>query len=139
MTALLHQIMQAPLGPTLVEFDFLAGLADAVEGGSFPDAFFASVYFTDDPAQFDLANKVYAGALPLVDLDANQTDAHGGTLASSGLGGSWRHYSAIVDNRHAYIVPVFELFGLNGVGGDSQCVVDNVAAVPEPGAAGIWS
>jgi hypothetical protein len=65
-------------------------------------------------------------------------DPYGGTIANPLLP-AFSQYSLNFTNRYRYIIPVFELFNQNGIGGDSRVYLDNVVltqqeepVVPEP-------
>lgn len=125
----------ALLGPGdyLLEFDFQNGLSESVPQGSFFDTFFASVYFTNNLATFDVDGGVFDSALALLDFDALGTTLQSGSTSSSSIAG-WVHYQVAFSNSFSYLIPFFELIDLNGIAGDSTARLDNVSitAVPEP-------
>ncbi len=142
--SLLYQGVALGPGAYALQFDFLNGLSDEVlsDPFTFPDAFFASLYFIDDLAAFDLATLSYDAVHSLLDLDATGPyNVHGqGLLSASPLGAGWTRFRYSFLNSHAYALPTFEFFNLNGLRSDSAVLVDNVtieavappAVVPEP-------
>jgi hypothetical protein len=54
-----------------------------------------------------------------------------GPTSVSPLGEGWTRYWLGFDTTSSYVIPVFELFNLNGTAGDSTVQIDNVG-VPEP-------
>lgn len=136
-----------PSGQYTLEFDFLNRLSGNVPNLTFPDAFFASLYFANDLNQFDLTNGVFDDAQALFDLDYSGVANNQGLLSTSGKGGDWQHFSMVFTNLYNFVIPVFELFGLNGMDGDSLVSIDNVTlnastppshAVPEPTSLLLW-
>jgi hypothetical protein len=121
----------------VVEFDFQNLLSELVTHGTFRDAFFASLYLVDNIEQFDLQNNVYDDVVPLFDMDTDGPYNSAGTISASDKGGEWLHFRLATANPYAYAVPVFEMFDLNLVGGDSLVLVDNVGLVPEPASFGL--
>lgn len=137
--SLLYQGVALAPGSYRFEFDFLNALSgDLIDDLSFPDTFFASLYFTNDLGTFDLANAVFDDVQSVMDLDASGPYNVAGTIGGSVLGPQWTHVTYDFTNAYAYVVPVFELLDLNGIGADSNVRVDNVsitaqsAIVPEP-------
>lgn len=139
----LYQGVAEPAGGLVLRFDYNpAGLSANVPGGTFPDLFYASLYFIDDLPSFSLdpANPVFDDVIPLFDLDfsgvtcGGAPGACGGTLAD--IGGGWYRYSLAFPNAYQYAIPVFELRDGNFLV-DSHVLVDNVeilpAAAPVPG------
>lgn len=118
-----------------IQFDFSNVLSPAVPQGTFPDVFFASLYFINDLNQFDLQNHVFDDAVGLFDLDSGGVYNlnPGGLLSASPLGPEWLRFTATLPNSYGYVIPVFELSDQNFVVGDSRVLVDNVTlAIPEP-------
>lgn len=136
----LYQGVVLSSGQYLVEFDFQNQISADVAPGGFLDTFFASLYFINDIANFDLDNLVFDDSLALFDLAASGPVPYIGSIGSSALGGGWQHYSGSFSNTANYAIPTFELFNLNGINQDSHVLIDNVAItaaavitpVPEP-------
>lgn len=150
--SVLYQGESAVTGSYTIEFDFKNGLsAETLEddpfGFSFPDVFFASIYFVDDLSTFyldiDPDNSSYNGATALFDMDyigAYSNDDDGiidGTISE--LDNGWYHFSLVFENTFNYIIPTFELMDWNFINDDSQVWIDNVqltanqaSPVPEP-------
>lgn len=135
-------------GPSsyVLSFDFQGGLSPDVPNGTFPDTAYASLYFADDPNNFDPGAYLYGNdGFGLFDLDATGpfNEAAGSIITDEGSG--WRHFSLtfqdvgpITQKPYAYVIPTFELMDGNYIVGDSSFRVDNVtitrapAPVPEP-------
>lgn len=138
-SALWQPVSLAP-GDYRIEFDVLGSLSADPGQGFGPDAFFASLYFADDPSAFDPWSLSFDDAMPLFDLDAAGPYNVEGTISQSALGGDWLHFAMDFTNSYLYAIPTFELFDANYVYGDSSVCVDNVviakcdqdAPVPEP-------
>ncbi len=136
----------AALSPSTytIEFDFQNNLSGVIPDDppwAFFDTFYASLYFTDDMASFDLTASVYDEAHSLFNMDYNgvfdddfNPGTTNGTLSSSSKGDDWTHFSFTFQTSYAYAIPVFELYDYNYLFGDSQVLIDNVsiAPVPEP-------
>lgn len=117
-----------------IDFDFQNVLSDNVLPGFFLDVFFASIYYIDDLAQFDLGSGGYDASAGLFDMDSTGAYNVNGSIGASPLGPEWLHYSGSLPNSYSNIVTVFEIHNLNGAGGDSLVRLDNVTVVvPEPG------
>ena len=135
----LYQAVGLAPGQYHIEFDYQNLLsADLTDINAFPDAFFASLYFTNDLPSFDLAGSVFDDALALLDVDASGPVALAGVLSPSPTIPGWAHYSLDFTNNYSYVIPVFELLDFNTVPGDSAMNLDNVSitqpqgVVPEP-------
>ncbi len=130
----LFQLVPLASGTYTIEFDFQSGLSSNVNIGTFPDTFFASLYFTDTPGSFDIGSGAFDASLGLLDLDYNGSFNSAGTISPSGKGGSWQHFSATFVNANGFVAATFELADLNGTDDDSQTLIDNVsiAVIPEP-------
>lgn len=134
--AALYQIVSLTPGQYCFSFDFRNGLSDSVPTGAFPDSFFVSLYFVDDPGDFDLSDNLPAQAV--LGLDYSGVLTGQGILSASLLGTDWTHLDFLFTNSFAYVTPYFELFDLNFIGSDSGVWVDNVCfrpvetVVPEP-------
>lgn len=135
--ALLYQGAALAPGNYTLDFDFTTILSELIPQGTFADSFYASLYFVDDISTFDLAALSFDDVVPLIDLSGPLIDWGGGTVTTVGNG--WLHYSIGFSNSYQYAIPVFELFDLNFILGDSRIEIDNVAiggtAVPEPASA----
>jgi len=138
-SSLLQPVGLAP-GDYTIEFDFLnalAGLNPSADFFTFPDVFFASLYFSNTPA-FDLLSLPLPG-LALFDLDASGPYNAAGLITQSPKGGEWQHFSLIFSNVHPFAVPVFELFDLDFEQANSIVRLDNIVIsggageIPEPG------
>lgn len=137
--AFLYQIVPVSGGNYTLSFDLNPGLSPNLQPGNFPDTFFSSVYFTDTPASFDLiGNTGYMGFRQVADLDAGGITSLGSGVTTTPAPGQpgFTRFTVTLSTPAAYLVPVFELFNLNGITPDSVVRVDNVVAadlVPEPG------
>jgi hypothetical protein len=126
----LYQFVASTPGLYEIEFDFYGGLSEEVPDFTFPDTFFASLYFIDDPGGFDLPGGIYGDAVGLMDMDYSGAYSDEGIITPSGIGPGWQHFSMSFD-----IIPAFELADFNFINNDSYCLVDNVAItpiIPEP-------
>ena len=125
-------------GTWVLEFDFSSSLSDEVldDPFSFTDAFFATLYFSDDLASFDLLSGS-PDSLALLDINGSSIVATNGELSASDKGLDWTHFSLTFSNSFAFAIPCFELFDLNYIDGDSRFKLDNVSLtsnseIPEP-------
>lgn len=142
----LYQGVALTAGQYTLDFDVFNQLSSDVPGGSFPDTFFASLYFINDLSQFDLANAIFDGGLGLFDLDYSGVANNQGAIGSSIKGVDWLHFSILFNNSYNFAIPTFELFNLNATDSDSQVFVDNVVisavpannTVPEPSTLFLW-
>jgi len=133
-TALMYQPVQLTSGVYTITFDFNSELSDQNSPGTFPDTFFASLYFIDDLNQLDIPGNVFDAATGLMDLDWQGAFNVAGLISPSPLGPGWSRFSHDFQMTHAHVAIAFEQAGLNGVTGDSAVRIDNVviALVPEP-------
>lgn len=131
--SVLYQGAPLAAGSFQIDFDFLNLLSADVPQGFFLDVYFASIYYIDDLAQFDLGSGGYDASVGLFDMDSAGTYNVNGSIGASPLGPEWLHYSGFLPNAYSNIVAVFEIHNLNGEGGDSLVLMDNVVVVPEPG------
>jgi len=136
--SVLYQILSWPANALTLDFEFRNLLSDAVPEGGFPDGFFASLYFVNDPGTFDLAGKVYENAVALFDMDAAGTYNSIGTIGAGDKGAEWLHFSATIPSLYPYVVPVFEVFDLNRQAADSLVLMDDVSITPEPSSLSIF-
>jgi len=128
----LYQPVAAPKsGAFEIRFDFRNALSSSAPPGTFPDTFFATLYFTNNPATFDIGTGMFERAISLFDLDANGPFNVNGTLGVSSKGAGWSLFTRSFDNVHGFIVPAFELRDLNFVNNDSAVAIDNVVMIPE--------
>ena len=135
-------------GEHVLEFDLLGELSAESPGGPFGflDTVFASLYFADDLAGFDLSPGSFDDFQELLSLDAGGPFGVNGTVGASPLGGDWLRFELSFESSFDYAIPTFELFEQNFVDGDSRVLVDNVKiravdtgpAIPEPGAASLY-
>lgn len=130
--SLLYQGVNLSPGTYVLEFDLLNELSRnvPVDPFAFADTFFASLYYTNDMSTFDLANNIFDGVDPVLDMDASGPFNVYGNVGPSALGGGWLHVSFAFSTNYAYAIPVFELFDFNTIDGDSGVRVDNVAITP---------
>lgn len=132
-TSLLFQPVALTPGTYLFQFDVFSNLAPGPGTGSFPDTFFASLYFTSDPNTFDIRSGSFSDVTPLLDVDADGYVPAVGAVAPSPLGGDWVRYTVTFENTYSYVVPAFELADIDGTAGNSEVRIDNVSiVVPEP-------
>jgi hypothetical protein len=124
-------------GPYVFNFDFKSTLSSNSGEDGFLDMFSVSPYFTnssDNIAIEDLVNWD-EGSMWVMDQDSTGiTSYHPAgtqTYVWTGLDG-WSRYWLEFSTDFAYVIPVFELFNLNGsTSSDSTVQIDNVG-VPEP-------
>ena len=116
-----------------LSFDFnWTDFANPIVGSN--DIFAATLYFTNDPTNFDLFNFVgIDGNLDLFDIDPfGLTPING---SGRDLGNGWTRWTVAFDNSFLASVPSFELFDGNVIA-DSNILIDNViidpAAIPLP-------
>ena len=117
-----------------IEFDFNNQLSDTFDTGTFPDVFFASMYFTDDLGAFSIVSNMFAASLALMDLDYIGPYNVLGTIGASIKGPQWSHYTGTFTTSNTYSILAFELDSLNETSGDSAVRIDNISitVVPEP-------
>ncbi len=132
--ALLHQPVALTSGVYTITFDFSPELSNQFSPGTFPDTFFASLYFIDDLNQLDIPGNGFDAATGLMDLDWQGAFNVAGLIGPSPLGPEWSRFSHDFQMTHAHVAIAFEQAGLNGITGDSSVRIDNVviALVPEP-------
>ncbi len=130
----LYQAVALAPGQYTIEFDFLNLLSSdlTTDPNAFPDAFFASLYFTNDLSSFDLVGAVFDGVTPLVDLEASGAVNVAGVLSPSAVGPDWTHFSFDFTNNFSYVIPTFELLDFNFASGDSTVGLDNVSITLDP-------
>ena len=136
----LYRAVAVGMGAFTIEFDFLNGLNAPADASAFPDTFFASLYFVDDPASFDLLGGIFADAQPLFDLDPSGYFNVSGIVSPSSAGGEWQHFTLSFVSHHQYVVPTFELFNLDIAESSGSVALDNLRigsiqpspVVPEP-------
>lgn len=120
-----------------IAFDYKNELSPEFAEGSFPDTAFASLYFTDDLADFSIEERVFDGSQPLMDIDHQGPFNVGGGIAPSPGMTDWYRFSGMFTATSLYTVVAFELDNLNGEYGDSIFRVANVALIPEPAVTGL--
>ena len=126
-SGLLWQPVASVDGQFTLTFDFRNALSASVPQGTLADSFFATLYFTDNLATFDIAGGVFDRAISLFDLDAAGLANVTGSVGPSSKGANWSLFSLTFDNTHGFIVPAFDLRDLNFVDNDSSVGLDNVA------------
>lgn len=128
----LYQGIPLAAGGWRLEFDVLNLLSPDLPPGpfAFPDSLFASLFFINDIALFDLTGAVFDHVIPLFDMDFGGPFGVTGSFGASPLGGGWQRYSLDFVNSYGYVVPAFELFNLNTVTSDSTVHIDNVTLTP---------
>lgn len=104
-------------------FDFSSGLS-AYAKGTFPDTFYASIYFVDDPSTFNLQNPGSLQAQSLLSVDVNGAFNVAGQLES--LGENWMRYSTSFTSLAPFAIVVFELDNLDLDPGDTVVVFDSL-------------
>lgn len=120
-----------------IAFDYKNELSPEYAEGGFPDTAFASLYFTDDLADFSIEDRVFDDTQPLMDIDHRGPFNVGGGIAPSPGMTDWFRFTGMFTATSLYAVVAFELDNLNGEYGDSTFRVANVALIPEPGSAGL--
>lgn len=130
----LYQAVALAPGQYRIEFDFQNLLSSdlAADPNAFPDAFFASLYFTNDLGTFDLAGGVFDDVAPLVDLESTGPVNVAGVLSPSVVGPGWTHFALDFTNSYSYVIPVFEMLDFNFASGDSSVSLDNVSIAQDP-------
>lgn len=130
----LYQAVALAPGQYIIEFDFLNLLSSdlATDPNAFPDAFFASLYFTNDLSSFDLLGTVPVDVMPLVDLESAGPVNVAGVLSPSAVGPDWTHFSMAFTNNFSYVIPTFELLDFNFASDDSAVSLDNVSITLDP-------
>jgi hypothetical protein len=132
----LFQGVPMPPASFIIQFDFFNNLSASFNPGTtFPDAFFATVYYINNLGQFDPLNNGFDASTALFDMDANGVyNVHpDAVIGASPLGVGWQRVTALLPNAYNFVIPMFELFSLNLVAGDSSVRLDNVlVAIPEP-------
>jgi hypothetical protein len=133
---MLHQVVGLAPGPYDVSFDVRSDLSSRFAQGTFPDTFFASLYFIQQSGDLDIPGGVFDAVNPLMDMDWQGVFNNNGWIGPSALGPEWLHFRGSFQMTHAFVAIAFELDELNDTGGDSAVYIDNVviALVPEPGA-----
>ncbi len=131
----LYQGVELKNGNCTIQFDISFGVSSAFPDlfFGFPDTFFATLYFVDEPYGFDLDNSSSYDSVALFDVDYGEIYISNGTFSASAMGDNWASFAMDFQNDHDYVVPVFELYD-NALPGDSQVMIDNVSInpVPEP-------
>lgn len=131
-------LLDQPVGATSrvyeVQFDFRNALSNNVPTGTLADTFFATLYFTDNLATFDIDGGVFDHAIQLFDLDSTGPFNVNGTIGPSSKGTGWSLFTLFFQNTNSFIAPAFELRDFNFLNNDSAVAIDNVLLVPEPGA-----
>ena len=131
-SSLSREFQLAP-GIYTIAFDFKNSLSAQMTDFSFPDVFFASLYFPVDSNldPLSLLSMQYAEG-------SNPTGAYENSGVINPLGDGWYHFSMNFENLSGTVTPMFELMDLNYIDNDSQVLVDNIAItapaapVPEP-------
>jgi hypothetical protein len=145
----LYQMVLIPEGNYQIDFDFSNQLSDNVPDFTAPDTVFASLYFAQNLAVFDLLNGIFSTGRSLFDLDHSGIYNSNGSVTPSQKGPGWLHFSATFQTRDNATIPVFELFADNLITGDSLIRIDNVTIfglqtdgepvrIPTLSEAGIW-
>jgi hypothetical protein len=137
--ARLYQVVTLTGGDYILSFDVRSSLSSAFAPGTFPDTFFASLYFIDEAGDLDIGGGVFDAALGLMDLDWQGVFNSSGTVGPSVKGPGWFHYSTVFSMDYNHVAVAFDLVNLNAQTGDSAVRVDNVmiAVVPEPSTWGL--
>jgi hypothetical protein len=137
--AMLFQGVDLVADTYVLSFDVQSALSSAFTPGTFPDTFFASLYFIDDAGDLDIGGGVFDASLGLMDLDWQGVFNSVGTVGPSLKGPGWFHYSTVFVMNHAHVAVAFDLVNLNGQPGDSSVRLDNVmiAVIPEPSTWGL--
>ncbi|BBO87547.1 hypothetical protein DSCOOX_07270 [Desulfosarcina ovata subsp. ovata] len=136
-----YTAVDATPGSYTINFDFRSEMSADVPNFTWPDAFFATVYYVDGLSQFDLESSSYDDWDELFSLEYLGPYDNYGSITASALGGDWYHFTATLDNEYNFIIPTFELYDGNFITGDSWVEIENVnvvldsspAPVPEPG------
>jgi hypothetical protein len=131
-SGLLWQPVASLDGRFTLTFDFNNALSASVPQGALADSFFATLYFTDNLATFDIAGGMFDQAISLFDLDATGLANVTGSIGPSSKGANWSLFTLTFDNTHGFIVPAFDLRDLNLVNDDSAVALDNVKLTEIP-------
>lgn len=128
-----------PARPHTLCFDLAPLMQFTDEFGTFPDTFFASLYFVNDLADFDLATGRFDDSLELLDADYEGIRlGDGSVMPGDGSVVPFERWCIDFVTRFRYVIPVFEL-----IDGDftenSSVRLDNVflttedePVIPEP-------
>jgi len=138
--SLLYQGVSLDSGTYQVGMDVREVLSNSEPVGYAKDTFFASLYFTSTPEQFDPRDPSgFDVAVPLFDLDASGAVLFTGTLEDiTSAPGYSRFYGVFSLGTATTVFAVFELVDLNGGLDNSVVLVDNVyITVPEVSGAGV--
>ena len=132
----LYQGVALAPGQYDLSLDFFGGLSRSVPFGTTPDVFFASLYFIDDLATFDVDGGVFDDAAGLFDADRDGAIPLIGSFIPSAKGAGWWTYRVTFTNQWNYVIPFFELIDGNFIGDDSLVRLDNIRIdtpiIPEP-------
>ncbi|HZJ16488.1 MAG TPA: immunoglobulin domain-containing protein, partial [Chthoniobacteraceae bacterium] len=131
-SGLLWQPVASLDGRFTLTFDYNNALSASVPQGALADSFFATLYFTDNLATFDIAGGMFDQAISLFDLDATGLANVTGSIGPSSKGANWSLFTLTFDNTHGFIVPAFDLRDLNLVNDDSAVALDNVKLTEIP-------
>ncbi|MFH0730123.1 MAG: PEP-CTERM sorting domain-containing protein [Pseudomonadota bacterium] len=126
-----------------LEFDFKQPTFSDPKDFTFPDSFYASVFFAGELSSFDLFNMQYGDdILPLIAFENGEVifDNDGKTNTDPNLKGTgWIHYGITFQNNYAFVIPTFEISDYDNDPGSSVVFLDNIsiteatAPIPEPG------
>ncbi|MCC6694760.1 MAG: PEP-CTERM sorting domain-containing protein [Candidatus Hydrogenedentes bacterium] len=135
-----YQALNLGPGTFTLEYDFLSELSDNQLYESTLDEHFAWLAFSNSGGTFVLGD-IPDDMLSLQGLTADSESFFGGTVTASSIGGDWRHYTVSFTTAYSWIIPAFDLNGLNRIGGDSTMWIDNIhiyneeTPIPEPASA----
>jgi hypothetical protein len=133
-------------GSYSIGFDFKNSLSNNIgtpgNDSYFPDVFFASLYFannfTEFSGNFDPDTPSPYQSSSLLGMQYDQFFIYSSTPLAAGQ--DWYHFETTFNSgSNAYVIPMFELFNLNGINGDSTVSIRNLninlipTVVPEPG------
>jgi hypothetical protein len=130
--SVLYQSVVLTQGRYVLTFDFKNALSNFSPEPPFVffDVFFASLYFSNDPLQFNVPDGRFETVIPLFDMDYEGPFDISGEITSSPKGPGWYRFRIVFENTYPYATPVFELFNLNFVNNDSHVSLDNVSIDP---------
>ena len=139
--SLLYQLVPLAPGTYVVSWDMNPTLSSSAPSGSFLDTFYATLYFANNPATFNIVNGQFDNSATMLNMDSGGPFSSTVTLTPSTTVPGWQTATLTFNNTYAYIAVSFELINLNNVSNDSNVQLDNVtiSAVPEPRTAALAS
>ena len=129
--SLLYQSIALDIETYSIEFDFQNKLSDYLSG-TFPDSFYASIYFIDNINSFSLEDLIYDDTISLFSMDVNGVFNNYGNINSSNISPDWLQFNTNFTNDYNYAIITFELYDFDYENNDSQVLMDNISISPVP-------